>query len=402
MEIQVKNFLNILNTAINNNLLELTDPDWDRLYEFAKHHSLLPIFYEGCNKYNEFQLVSEDYKNRIFMETIRTIMWQASRTEAFLDIYDKLNLEGITPLVLKGLICRETYGELSDHRPSGDEDIYIRKEDFEVVKDILIANGYHMEEVDIKEEVIEKAQEISFYNVYYDLHIEVHLNPMGKETNSREKMNSYFINAFDTCTCFKINGHLVNTLNHTDHFLFLFLHFYKHFTGSGIGLRQLLDILNYDKLYHNEIDWTVIDKIIKEMSGDRLYADILAIGNRYLGFQLNTKLKGYSAESLLEDMMDVGAFGNSTRDHALSSNVTTSAMNNRRFSTLRTIFPKAATLTKGYPVLYEKSYLLPIIWIIRVFKFIVLKDGSDSKMVMESLRLGKRRVQLLKKYGIIS
>lgn len=402
MDLQTINFLNILQAAIGDNTPELSEPDWEKLSEISRHHSILPLFMEGCNKYKETSGIPEEIWNNLLLESIEIILWQTRRTEAFLSIYDKLTEAGLKPLVLKGLVCRSTYKGLADHRPSGDEDIYIPKEDFEYVKDILVSNGFQMEELQITEEVLSKIQEVSFFNQNYDLLIEVHINPMGNETKSREKMNHYFRKAFDNCICYEINGHQVYSLNHTGHFLFLFLHFYRHFTSSGVGIRQLLDILMYDRSYHKEINWLIVESIIEEMSADKLYADILEVGRKYLGFQLETKLKGYDINVLLEDMMITGCFGNSTRDQALSSNITATAINHGTPSILKTVFPKSSTLTRGYPILYKRPYLLPFVWIFRLFKFIFLKDGSDGKMVLQSIKKGRERVMLLKKYGIIT
>ena len=38
--------------------------------------------------------------------------------------------------MMKGLICRQLYGEYCDHRPSGDEDILIRKAEYKQVQQI--------------------------------------------------------------------------------------------------------------------------------------------------------------------------------------------------------------------------------------------------------------------------
>ena len=47
----------------------------------------------------------------------------------FLDVYRSLLEKGQKPLVLKGVVVRQLYGELSDYRPSCDEDLYVRPEE---------------------------------------------------------------------------------------------------------------------------------------------------------------------------------------------------------------------------------------------------------------------------------
>ena len=48
-------------------------------------------------------------------EVIRQVMIQSRRTEEFLMLYKKLLEEGLTPLVVKGIICRNMYRE-ADYR----------------------------------------------------------------------------------------------------------------------------------------------------------------------------------------------------------------------------------------------------------------------------------------------
>lgn len=56
---------------------------------------------------------------------------QARRAEAFLSLYQQFIKANMHPLVMKGIICRQPYGDFCDHRPSGDEDILIPKSEYE-------------------------------------------------------------------------------------------------------------------------------------------------------------------------------------------------------------------------------------------------------------------------------
>lgn len=402
MDIQITNFLNIINAAIHGELRELSSPDWNVLYSYGRNHEILPVFFEGCNKYIEFYSIPDDVREKFLVESVEIIMWQAGRTESFLNVYDKLTAEGLKPLIVKGLICRNTYNELADHRPSSDEDIYIKVEEFESYKDILTHSGFTMENVMITDAVLYDSQEISFYDSSNGLHIEVHLSLMGKENSNRKKMNLYFKDVFDDYISFEINNHLVYSLNHTDHYLYLFLHFYKHFTLSGVGIRQIIDILMYGQCYGDQINWEFIHERIKEMSADKLYSDLITIGNRYLGFEAKTDFVGCNEETLIEDIMNTGVFGNDTKEQVLSGRFTTAALVNGKNSIIKTLFPKASAIKKGYPILYKKPYLLPFMWIKRSLRFVIKNKKASSILLSESMKIGKRRVQLLKKYGIIS
>ncbi len=54
------------------------------------------------------------------------------KVERFWDIYETLTGAGVQPLVLKGVVCRFLYSK-PYARPSGDEDLLVRKEDLKSV-----------------------------------------------------------------------------------------------------------------------------------------------------------------------------------------------------------------------------------------------------------------------------
>lgn len=403
MSNQINNFLHIIQFAINQKFDDLLAPDWYHLIEIAKQQNLLAIFNEGCVGYGKVYPLPQGLQKECFEQSTRLIIWQAKRTKAFLSVYDKLVAAGLKPLILKGLVCRSIYGTYADHRPSSDEDIYIKKEDFPLIKRILTEQGFQMEQLEVTDKVLSQAQEISFYNNSIDLYLEVHLNVMGNENFVRKKMNTFFETVHESYMSVEIDGHIIYTLNPTDHYLYLFLHFFKHFTLSGIGIRQVIDMFMFDKSYHNQIDWKVVEDRIREVSAYKLYLDVRFIGRRYLGFPGDVDYDSHCVQILLEDILEGGCFGNESRDFSLSANIAASAMNqHNKLRLLRVAFPESRNLIKGYPVLFKHPYLLPFIWILRLTKFMLYKGGTDKELLTKSFKIGNKRVKLLKEYGILT
>ena len=85
-------------------------------------------------------------------------------------------------------------------------------------------------------------QEVTFDQPESGLHIEVHTNPIGKESGIRRHMNEYFKDVFTKKEAVEIDGTKIWTMDPTDHFLFLVLHAFKHLMSGGLGIRQALDI----------------------------------------------------------------------------------------------------------------------------------------------------------------
>ena len=137
MDTQTNNFLKILKSIFDNqNEILLDEPvNWRVLSETARKQNLLPLFFEAA-------AVRDDYRNSgVFekdqMDTFGMVAAQIQRSNAFLETYKKITEQGIFPIVMKGIVCRQLYGKLGEHRPSADEDLLVEIKDFPKVKEIL-------------------------------------------------------------------------------------------------------------------------------------------------------------------------------------------------------------------------------------------------------------------------
>jgi hypothetical protein len=68
---------------------------------------------------------------------------------------------------------------------------------------------------------------------------------------------------------------------------------------------------------------------------------------------------------------------------------------------IRTAFPPAKDLEGGFSYLKEKPYLLPLVWTSRILKYQKETKRMDNNSAAETIKIGKERIRLMKKYGII-
>lgn len=381
--------------------------DWLQLEKMAKQHNLFPMFFEAASKYNSYTEELGYYK--AMQEAMNAIAMQVKRTSAFLKLYQSFSKEGLYPIVVKGLICRELYGELCDHRPSGDEDILIRPSEYLKVKQILIANGYELEDEPELEKQIDRLQEISFYNALEKLHIELHFNLMGRENDARSKMSDYFKDVFEEYREVNIGGIEIRTLSHQNHLLYLILHAFKHFIGGGFGIRQMLDILLYHEKFGQEIDIAQLNRALERFKADKFWSDLIFIGNAYLGFELPNSREANCPEELLEDMLFCGVFGNGTQAQRAAARTTLFStgdyLKNKKTNQFvmfwRTIFPNKVYLLHNAPHLEDKPWLLPVEWVKRWGRFIKRSIRNDGNLTDESMKISQKRMNLLKKYNLM-
>lgn len=251
-----------------------------------------------------------------------------------------------------------------------------------------------------------KRQEFTFEDGQGELHIEVHTNPMGQETGIRRQMNRYFTEVFQKKISVQIENTEIWTMEPTDHLLFLILHAFKHFMAGGLGIRQALDICLFCKRYQEEINWEYISDSLENVEGEKFFTDMLYIGNKYLGFDFKIHRERNCPDDLLEDMLTGGVFGNTTQTERTACSMTFAAVDSReKYSTasavVRAIFPTMRFMRARNPELVEKPWLLPILWMKRWRRFIRYNKENGGGLARESIRTSQKRIELLKKYGLI-
>lgn len=391
--------------------IQVSDMEWNKVFSYAKRQNILPIIVDEASKMPN---VKEDNCFKQYHTlSLKMVLGQAKKTEYFLKIYKQFTNQGIYPIVMKGLICRKLYQKYANHRLSSDEDILIKKENFDAVKNILEKNGYVCESSDITWKQLEEVQEITFRNPKLGLSMEVHVNPIGHENAIRDVMNDFFTDVFENSifeefTNSKREVINVRTMDHTNHFLFLILHAFRHFTASGFGLRQCMDILIFQERYAEKIDWDIIQKRLKQVGALQFLADIQWIGNTYMGFTHALITSQNCPMDLLEDLLLNGVFGNETQAQRTAIGLTNATVSVETEKThfikkwFFTIFPQKERMINRHPELADKPWLLPIFWVKRIRRLLIHKKEADGDLLAESIKISNRRVALLRKYKVVS
>lgn len=397
---QAENFIAILRTACKNGQRELHNPDWEELAKMARSQMLTALFYTGATQYKEFQEAPAQQRIKLQQETIVSVAQQARRTQIFLQLYQELLNAGLRPLVLKGIICRNLYGDLADYRPSSDEDLYLPPGDVEKCRQVLAENGWYLISHEASMEVKEELQEIAFNNPNYSLPLELHPSLFGTENPSYSVYNQYFRDVERRAVSVVVQGSPLYTMGFTDHYLYLFLHLAKHFSGSGVGIRQIIDMMQFARSYGDQIDWQEIKKGVQALTSPGLYADVVAIGQK-LGFEAEQLFVPVQPDLLLKDSIEGGIYGYHREGGGSGSVLTLAALYPTWWGRFRRlIFPSPRQLLTGRPWLEKRPWLLPIVWGQRATR-LFMSDGQWKKVTGKSLQVAYRRIHLLGNYGLL-
>ncbi len=350
--------------------------------------------------------------------TIYTSTIQVMKTQEFYQLYEKLGKMGIRPVVTKGIICRSLYPN-PDSRPSNDEDLWIPKQDAKKTHEALLACGMHL----LEDVNVEQAREIPYGRENSSFFVELHTDLFEPDSDAYGDWNFIFKDSMERTVDVTIEGHSLRTMEVTDHLLYLIFHALKHFLHSGVGIRQICDIAVFANHYGTKIDWERLLSSCRKVNGEKFAAAVFKIGEKYLNF--DPKQAAYPGkwqdiqvdeEHLLEDLLGAGVYGNSSMSRIHSSNITLSAVSDDKSAShsdgaahsgvgknglIRSLFPPADTMKDRYPYLQEKPYLLPKAWLNRIITYRRETKAGGNNSAVESLKIGKERVQLLREYGII-
>ncbi len=396
-----KTFLNILKSALmgeKTTSLPTSTEEYDSLLRLSEIHRVLPLIFHCLHTSADISSENSEF----FHKRVKLLVSQQTiKTCTFSDVYSRLAEKGLTPIVAKGIICRNLYPQ-PDFRISSDEDLLIPEDEYSLYREALLSLGFYA----ANSNTADRYQNSFLRND--GLHIELHTALFDTEESFFDKWNALFSECFEnSCTICAENTRF-RTLAPTEHLLYLILHAMKHFIHSGVGIRQICDITVFANSYCSEIDFKKLLSLCKSVNAKKFAMGIFAIGKNHLNLdeQVSEALQKHAQfptdeTSLLEDILSAGIFGSSTMSRRHSSSITFSGAKGKDTSVLRKLFPKAKKLDSRYS--YAKKYpvLLPLAWAHRLISYKKELKNTDNNSPFESVRIGNKRLDLLKEYGIL-
>ena len=390
-------FLHIARAAISGSDLPAEKVDWPAIFTLANQQKLLPILFEAVRK-----MPAAGENAALFAVTkqqvIGQVLNQTVRSAEFADLYHKLRAAGLHPIVVKGQLCSRLY-PLKDHRISADDDLLIPDGEFMACHEQLLTNGLT---TDTPVDELATADEVSYTKNGSPLYIELHRHLFDSAEDAHDELNHFFTDINPV----EMDGFLAMPPH--EHLLYLILHAYKHFVRSGIGLRQFCDIGLWARAYHVEIDWQRLHEQCESVHAATFAAAAFRIARDYLGIDFDLPMPwdaSIDVEPLLHDTLCGGVYGSSDLTRLHSSTVTLNAVKASRTgeksSVLSTVFPKREYLERRYPYLKKRPYLLPVAWVQRIAHYASEKQSNPDNSASGSIKLGKERIELMKRYGIM-
>ena len=407
-------FLQALKASLENKKVQwemlLQPQDWLELFKMAEEHRVLPLIYEAVYDCPAAQDTEKQVFTHYKRTTMQTVMLQTRKTAEFLSLFAHLKAAGVSPCVVKGIVCRSLYPN-PDYRMSADEDILIPPEQYGLCHDAMLAFGMTLS---APEQDNDAAYEVPYGKDGSPLYIELHKSLFPPDSEAYGDLNRFFDGIHQRLVEVPLQGAVVLTMPHTDHLFYLICHAFKHFLHSGFGIRQVCDIVLFANAYGEQIDWIRLLENCREIHADLFAAALFRIGSKYLTFDPGKACYPKAWEeiqvdeaAMLEDLLDSGIYGGSNMSRKHSSNVTLNAVSAQKQGkksgnhVLKTVFPSPKALEGRFPYLRKHPYLLPAAWTSRLVQYWKETRAISGNDAGESIKIGNQRIDLLKQYGII-
>ena len=393
--------------------------DWEKVVTLAVEQSItytvaLPIkMYDlGCPAH---------IKERMTASLRGAALKNSIKTDAVLDLIEKMVRSGIPTLLIKGTDVARCYKN-PECRVSADTDLLIQPENEERAVKLFESEGFTMKD---RPETSNHAVGTHPTIGTVELHIQLISNEFK---NVLQKDWTVEDNAFRTCVKTEYNGRAYSTLEPTDNLIYLTYHMIKHFLYGGVSLRMMMDNALYAKTHLDKIDVARYESMLNASKFLYFMQAIFGIMVKYCGFDgADFPIKPITEDkdmlAILDDLESGGWQGQKAEMDGITAwycyryNEAVSTENKSELSNLRarrfaelkkTVFPSVDSMAESYPVVRERRYLYPYYLVHRLFLkgFEYLRGGKQiyHSIEKDESRLtegAKERIELFKELKIM-
>lgn len=365
-----KDMLLILKSSITGEKFDLSESiDLENIMELSYKHSITPLVFVGAlncgiSKENPIMI-------KMFQGYCQALCQHEQQIFELNKIYDAFESNNIKYMPVKGCNMKKYYPK-PEMRVMGDADILIDTRQYSKIEEILSKLGFDF-----------KSRGDHDYAWDSDgIHLELHYDLMYSYNKQYEE---YFGNGWKLA---KFVNESKYSMSYEDEFIYLFVHFTKHYRISGIGCRHVVDLWVY-LINHKDLDFKYIERIMKSLSIYKFYKNTIHL----IDVWFNGEDEDDISEYMTEYIFNSGSWGSierrmEARALEIKQNEDQS-FKGRVKGLVKILFPPLKVMQKRYLILEYKSYLLPIMWIRKWIESIFLRPQNviaakkEMKMIIK-------------------
>lgn len=302
----------------------------------------------------------------------KVILFDAERAK----IFSFMEQNGIWHLPLKGIILKEYYPSIG-MRQMSDNDILFDKNFADAVCNYMISIGYRVESFgQSNHDVYEKEPVYNF---------EMHRTLYGSSHDKRWK--TYYKNIKNRLVCDERSSYSYQ-MTKEDFYIYILSHGYKHYTGSGTGIRTLLDFYVYLQKNEQKMNFSYIERECKKLGIFDFEKRNRILCKKVFKVSSLKSLRKILSEKegeMLKYYLTSGAYG--TMERRVENRLNDYKVLSKPRYILNRLFPRRE-IYQYYPVVNKHKWLLPGFWIYRMVNILLKKERREN--VLREFRIVRK------------
>ena len=367
MDVLQKGIITLVRSGLTGERLELPDGfDLEEAVPQIMRHGILTMAYDGAVRCGVDK--SLPVMQTLFQGYVKCLLLSERQMEKLQKVCAALEENGFDHLLLKGAVVKNFYPK-PELRLMGDADILIRKKQYGAICPVMEALGF-------------KNTAQGYYDYGWkskELYVELHhslSNPYNTDFN--QWLGDGWPRAVKA-----VEGNCRYEYTREDHFIYLFVHFTKHYRDGGIGLKHAADLWVYRRA-NPDMDEAYLEREMEKMNLRLFYANLL----RMLSVWFEDAPEDDVSDFIAQTIFASGAFGSKeVIRKAVSLRAANKAGSDKRakgWRLLRMIFPDRIQMQPRYPILKKHPYLLPLLWPVRGVSALLFRKENIGRQ-MEQL-----------------
>ena len=364
-------FIHLAKCALNGERPKEKPPEvsFDVVFQTARRHGMQGLLWYSIEqlKYKpDNDLVSLWYSD--YGVFLRQAAYQEMELDSLCYLFTS---NGFDVLALKGSCIRKLYPQ-PDMRTMGDIDLLVKtdgtKEERNRVKELMLSNGYVADVLDDGQVDAYKKESNS------DIYVEIHFEFM----HNNHAFYEHFVVDWSTLLPTDTDG--VYKMSDLDLYYFNIGHFAKNMFSKGIGVKSIADVYVMWKSFTDEERFRLNSRLLTAGLND-FNQQLVRIAGIWFG---NADDDG-STDLLQKYIIDNSAYGfmhnrdvlNVMKNESLYGRV------DRKKYIRDRIFPSATGLYRRFNIKHRLPFLLPFLWIARVFSLLFASKEKINNIKSE-------------------
>ncbi len=368
---------------------EITDQK--RFFQVARENGLSGILYSQLDKNNINPEVYTLFHKDFLAYTHSDILQE----HVVKELTNLFNEAGIDHIFLKGVVLKKLYPE-PYMRSMGDIDLVVKEAHHPKAKKLMKEANY---------ELISDSQQHTNFKHLSGVHLELHprLSYVFNEKHAKflESVWVYAVQSELHRYQFKPEFELV----------YLLYHMAKHFYGTGVGIRSVLDIGIYAKHYEASFNLEELDKILEKSNLTTFLGTMLLLNRMYFNLDVlskyvkNISLSNQTFEKVTQLIVSSGVHGHGKDFNPFLGRLGGSKVKGQKklVFILALTFPSYRSMKGMYPWLRYVPFMYPFTWVIRWMKLVFKKTRrtlGKIKQLFVSNEAGAEIANLYKDIGL--